>query len=77
MAPLIELEEHEDSDEVHVGGVKLESNCCGADMIAAGHDSLHNKSRSHGIVTTLVGTLQDLLSLLLAQKPEVFLTLTS
>ena len=50
MSALIKLEEHENSNEVHVSGVKLESNRGRADMITAGHDSFHDKSRAHGIV---------------------------
>ena len=50
MSALIKLEEHENSNEVHVSGVKLESDRGRADMITARHDSLHDESRAHGIV---------------------------
>ena len=50
MPVLIQLGVDQDSYEVHVGGVKLESYVSWTDVVAAGHDPLHHQSTSHGIV---------------------------
>ena len=43
---LVEFHKHEDSNEVHEGGVKLEGDVGGADVVGGGHDSLHEESQA-------------------------------
>ena len=47
---LVELHKHEDGYEVHEGGVELEGNVGGADVVRAGHDALHAQGEPHGEV---------------------------
>ena len=47
---LVELHKHEDGYEVHEGGVELEGNVGGADVVGAGHDALHAQGQPHGEV---------------------------
>ena len=49
MASLIEFDKHEDSNEVHVGGVKLEVDVGWAEVITGRHNSLHNQGKAHSI----------------------------
>ena len=50
VAALEELDEHEDGDEVHEGGVKLEGEGGGADVVDGGHDAFHDQGGSQGVV---------------------------
>ena len=50
MADLVELHEHESGDEVHEGGIELEGDVGGADVVAGGHDALHDQGKAHGVV---------------------------
>ena len=54
MSDLIELHEHQDGNEVHEGCIELEGDVGGADMVAAGHDALHEESQTHGIVQRIL-----------------------
>ena len=58
---LVEFHKHEDSNEVHEGGVKLEGDVGGADVVGGGHDSLHEESQAEGEVETV-----------LCRDPELF-----
>ena len=55
VSDLIELHEHEDGDEIHEGGVELEGDVGGADVVAAGHDALHEQSQTQSIVEWILG----------------------
>ena len=59
---LIELHKHEDSDEVHEGGVELEGDIGGADVVGAGHHPLHAQGKTHRKVESI-----------LARNPKFFL----
>ena len=54
MTTLEELDKHQYSDEIHVGGVKLEGECRGADMVDGGHDALHDESGTHCIINAVL-----------------------
>ena len=54
MVNLVELHEHENSNEVHEGCIKLESDIGGTNMITARHDTLHEQCQSHGKVETIL-----------------------
>ena len=51
---LIKLHKHEDSDEVHEGGVELEGNVGGADVVRAGHHPLHAQSKTHSKIEPIL-----------------------
>ena len=54
MTTLEELDEHQDGHEVHVGGVKLEGEGGGADVVDCGHHPLHDESCPHGVIHTVL-----------------------
>ena len=76
MPSLIKLDKHEDSNEVHVGSVKLEGDCSWTDVIAAGHDSLHYQGAAHRVIETclLWNTMQVRIKLLSSTR-ESFVVL--
>ena len=59
---LVEFHKHEDSNEVHEGGVKLEGDVGGTDVVGGGHDSLHEEGQAEGEVETVLGRDSELLS---------------
>ena len=54
MSVLVELDLHEDANEVHVGGVKLEEDVLWTDVIATRHEALHHQSHAQSIKYTVV-----------------------
>ena len=62
-AYLVELHEHEDGNEVHEGGVELEGDVGGTDVIAGAHDPLHEEGQTEGEVETVLGGNSELLLL--------------
>ena len=50
VAVLEELQAHEDSEGVHVGGVELEVDLGGAEVVAGRHDPDHDEGQGHGVV---------------------------
>ncbi len=48
------LQEHEKSDGVHKGGVELEVDVCGADVVAGAQDPLPHQGGAHRVVQTKV-----------------------
>ena len=51
---LVESHEHQDGNDIHEGGVELEGDLGGADVIAGGHDALHDQSQAHRIVQAVL-----------------------
>ena len=54
MSVLVELDLHEDANEVHVGGVKLEEDVLWADVIAGRHEAFHHQGHAQSIKYTVV-----------------------
>ena len=54
-AYLVELHEHEDGNEVHEGGVELEGDVGGTDVIAGAHNPLHEEGQAQGEVEAVLG----------------------
>ncbi len=54
MEPRACLQEHEESDGIHEGGVELEVDVCGADVVAGAQDPLPHQGGAHRVVQTKV-----------------------
>ncbi len=54
MEPRACLQEHKESDGVHEGGVELEVDVCGADVVAGAQDPLPHQGGAHRVVQTKV-----------------------
>ena len=63
MPVLVELDYHKDANEVHVGGVELEVDVGGADVVAGRHDPLHQQGPAYPIEQTEVRGSSKLFSI--------------
>ena len=54
MTDLVDLEEDEDGDDIHEGGVELEVDFSRTDVVAGGEDALHGEGPSHGVEDTVL-----------------------
>ena len=51
---LVKLHKHQYSDQVHEGGVELEGDIGGTDVVGAGHHPLHAQSKTHSKVESIL-----------------------